>query len=343
MKDNISSLLFHPFEKGQISPLDLTAKTLFWNLQYIAHSRDFSNLDVRHHFKPEAQIWKDQDFTIQHQLNGKDLYQNIFCTLPQQKDAARYMIAQSLKHLVPSGLLICVAANDAGGKKIESWFKECGLTPHSLSKSKCRIVWTYNKGSDSVQIEAYNKNGAPRQIEKNTYNFTTQPGIFGWDKIDKGSALLIEKIKTSLSGAGADFGCGYGYLSSELLKNHPNISKLCALEADYNALNCAKENLQPLAENTDVIYQWTDLTVIDNNISNLDWIMMNPPFHAGKSTRHDVGLSFIETAYASLRKRGHLYMVANIHLPYEKSLRRLFASCNTVCEENGFKVLVCQK
>ena len=343
MKDNISSLLFYPFEKGQIELLDFAAKTLFWNLQYVSNSRDFSNLDVRHYFKPDAQIWEEYGFRMQHQLDETDKYQNVFCTLPQQKDATRYMIAQSLQHLLPAGLLVCVAANDAGGKQIESWFKECGLTPYSLSKSKCRIVWAYNENSDIAQIEVYDKNGALRQIEKQTYSFTTQPGIFGWDKIDKGSALLIEKIENSLSGVGADFGCGYGYLSSELLKGHPDISKLYALEADYNALNCAKENLRHVSGDTDIIYQWADLTVIDKAISNLDWIVMNPPFHAGKNTRNDIGLSFIENAHASLRNKGWLYMVANIHLPYEKSLRRLFASCDTICEENGFKVLICQK
>ena len=63
-----------------------------------------------------------------------------------------------------------------------------------------------------------------RQIKEiKGQNFTTQPGIFGWDKIDQGSKLLINHISNDLYGHGADFGCGYGFLSDYLLKNNSKI------------------------------------------------------------------------------------------------------------------------
>ena len=47
----------------------------------------------------------------------------------------------------------------------------------------------------------------------------SKPGIYGWQKIDRGSALLIEQLSDVLASMArapkrlADLGCGYGYLS----------------------------------------------------------------------------------------------------------------------------------
>jgi 16S rRNA (guanine1207-N2)-methyltransferase len=48
--------------------------------------------------------------------------------------------------------------------------------------------------------------------------FISRPGVFGWDKADQGSQLLLQHIPRNLSGRGADFGCGYGFLSSAIMQ-----------------------------------------------------------------------------------------------------------------------------
>ena len=44
----------------------------------------------------------------------------------------------------------------------------------------------------------------------------SQPGVFSWNRIDPGSALLAQTLP-ALSGKGADFGCGVGYLAHTVL------------------------------------------------------------------------------------------------------------------------------
>lgn len=343
MIENISSLLFYPFEKQQIPYPDRCSKTLFWNAQYVSAIENFKNFDCLQSFKPYAEIWEAHNKKVWTELAPNIAYKNIFCILPQQKDAALYMIASSFRALEEDGLLLCVAANNAGGKNIEKWMKELGTDPSSLSKSKCRIVWAHNNNINQEKIDLYIKKASQQKIDMNGQEFTTQPGIFGWDKIDKGSQLLLENLPSDLKGIGADFGCGYGYLSFEILKNNPKIKKLYALEANHDALSCAQENLRQYEGDVDIEYGWVDLKQPQEGIESLDWIVMNPPFHEGKKTDENAGLAFITQAVKVLKKEGVLYMVANAHLPYEKTLEKLFSSVTKTCEEQGYKIFIARK
>lgn len=334
MTFNISSLLLYPFEKGQILSLNKDDKNLIWNAPYFIHSFDNTNYLID--FKPYADEWAAQGAQISTQLSEANTYQNIFAVLPKQKDFMIYMIAKSLEVLVDDGLLVTVAANDAGGKKIETAMKNLGLKSNSLSKSKCRIVWAYKNNINKEQLKISIKQGVQKEIDIENNRYISKAGIFGWDKIDKGSQILIKNIKADLSGTGADFGCGYGYLSSEILNKNNNIKIFYLIEADYNALECAKENLKPHSHKTE--YLWADLTKNLADIEPLDWVIMNPPFHEGKMTNSSIGQQFIVTAASSLKKNGTLYMVSNVHLPYEKILNDNFSKVDKIFEDKGYKV-----
>jgi 16S rRNA (guanine1207-N2)-methyltransferase len=146
-----------------------------------------------------------------------------------------------------------------------------------------------------------------------------------------------------LKGTGADFGCGYGYLSREIAEAENGIKKLYAIDADYHALACCRKNLKPCEDKMSIEYLWADLNKKPFEISNLDWVIMNPPFHDGKKTDIAAGQNFIQSAAASLRKGGRLYMVANAHLPYENILRREFSDMEKIIEKQGFKVIFAEK
>jgi len=148
---------------------------------------------------------------------------------------------------------------------------------------------------------------------------------------------LPEKLK----GTGADFGCGYGYLARQVLTRYESIKTLYCIEADHNALACAKENLSDYADKTEFI--WADLTAFTARLKTLDWVVMNPPFHEGKAADSEIGKAFISTAHRLMRKNAQLYMVANTHLPYEAHLQDTFFKVEKAAEGSGFKVLICTK
>lgn len=331
-----SSLLTYPFEKQVLDKP--TGKILLWRAWYSSELLDLGDFDVLQEFKSYAQEWVDHDIETICYLPSNPQYSAIFNVLPKQKEASLFQLARSLEALDQSGLLVAVAANDAGGKRLEKWFQYFGLHPQSLSKKKCRIVWARKENIDQEKTDELIKAGSEQKIKLNDQEFFTKPGIFGWHKIDRGSQLLTNYLPNDLSGTGADFGCGYGYLSDHVLKTNKDIKKLYVIDADYNALECARKNLKVFESQTDIDYQWENLTKKPEDLPPLDWIIMNPPFHAGKETDNSVGQRFIHMASESLRPGGILYMVANEHLPYEKTLQKLFSKVEKIDETQGFKI-----
>ncbi len=264
--------------------------------------------------------------------------------LPKQVEEAKYWLAMALEALIPEGILLAAAANDAGGSRLEKWFVEAGLEPSSLSKNKARAVWAFRPRSLVPLIDDWKQSGLPRFVDLgDDLKFLSQPGVFSWDRIDAGSKLLAEHFTASLRGTGADFGAGIGYLSHRLLSSNMPPKNLYVLDADSRALNCAKTNLEPVRGDCNLMFGWEDLNKPVSNVQPLDFIVMNPPFHIGKMTNNSLGRNFIETASHHLKKGGTLLMVANTHLRYEDILKINFTNVRQVAQKDGFKILEARK
>ena len=81
--------------------------------------------------------------------------------------------------------------------------------------------------------------GAPRHIDN--LALCTQPGIFSWDRLDPGSALLLATLP-ALKGAGADLGCGLGILARAVLAS-PAVTALTLVDIDRRAVEMARRNV----------------------------------------------------------------------------------------------------
>ncbi|MEM6781665.1 MAG: methyltransferase [Pseudomonadota bacterium] len=306
--------LFVPAEP--CSELNVLSKSKFflWRHSKIADD-GIRKMDIPH---PEGKLEKNTcDFA--------------FCLPPKQKEEALYTLALAAQSLKPEGLLVAAASNDAGGKRLETYFEEMGIPVQCESKHKGRVVWGFNTHTKQDVIDRYLHGGDIREIELDGERYMTQPGLFSWDRIDAGSEMLVGCLP-ELKGIGADFGCGYGYLSRKVLQNNPDIETLFVIDEDYRALDMTAENVPG------VIPIWHDLREPSGELPALDWIVMNPPFHAGKKLEPDLGKYFIRTAAASLKPGGMLYMVANAHLPYESIMQQYFREPKKLMEANGYKV-----
>lgn len=334
----ISDLLLYPFENSILAVSDLP--TLLYGSNYDDAFKKFSNIDTAQNNFVYADKFQQKGFNVQQNIDDTKQYDLILYAVPQQKIEAQYMLAQLSKALSPSGMLVAAAMNDAGGKRLPKWFKEIGFDCENLSKSKGRVVWSTSNNIDRQKMEEWILAGKVQDIGFSDLSFKTKPGIYGWNKIDVGSKLLIDSLSDELSGVGADYGCGYGYLSHQILSQHSDIQKLYAMDVDYHALECAQQNLSLFNQ---VEYLWCDLTKSQNTLEPLDFIIMNPPFHDGKLTASSIGVDFIKMASSQLKKGKKLYMVANNHLPYEKILSELFTNVQKIEEKSGFKVFCAVK
>jgi 16S rRNA (guanine1207-N2)-methyltransferase len=335
-KNNALDTLFYPFEKGLLPWPDASSKTLFLNAQNHSALSNIPSITLQQSFYPYSAPLSQsvQGIPSEEQCIGTALI-----ALPKNHVEAQYLIARALISLKEGGRLILAADNKAGGGRIAKTLKAFNLKIEgNESKNKARVYWTTKTATNQDAIDKAIQAGKPKTIIDGAYH--SHPGIYGWDKIDKGSAILASIFPEDLKGHGADFGCGYGYLSIEALKKCPKIKSLTLIDADHRAIECAKRNVQ---SEKPTHFIWNDLTAPITTPKNLDFILMNPPFHEGKMADSAIGVNFIKTAYAALRRNGSLYMVANNQLPYEPILEELFFKVEKIHEGQGFKAFCATK
>ena len=162
--------------------------------------------------------------------------------------------------------------------------------------------------------------------------FVTRVGVFSADAVDRGSAVLAQALPARLPKRLADLGAGWGYLSAAALRRE-GVESIDLIEADYRALECAKHNVT----NPRARFHWADATTFQP-VAEYDAVIMNPPFHTGSAATPTLGTAFIEAAARMLRPSGQLWLVANRHLPYERTLAALFADLREMGDDPSFKL-----
>lgn len=331
MNNLVLETLFYPFTSGVLNAEGKRA--VFFNAQVHEILADFEGVVCVQSFKPYADALAARGFDVvsdDASLSGADI---CLVAVPKNMVEARYLVARGLQALDTNGVLVVAADNKAGGGRLVKMLAEFGVeTGVSESRNKCRVVYADVGHYSEAAVEAALTRGAVQEILGGDY--VSQPGVFGWDKIDVGSALLAAHLPEELKGRGADFGCGYGYLSRAVMERGAKM--LCALDADKRAVDLCARNVDGVQA------VWADITRAEDlpreMKGRLDFVVMNPPFHEGKATDAGIGAAFVEQAFAALRRGGVLWMVANAHLPYERVLNDVFFANERVCQRDGFKV-----
>lgn len=288
------------------------------NLQALPKDR----CEIIQGFKPDYDALTAQGFSVRVDAGGP--YSASIVILPRFKDAARQILFDAVQQ-TPSGLII-VDGNKTDG--IDSFYKECRKrfdTSSAFSKAHGK-VFSFTADSKAAMGLAPK---TPADIDR----FKTVPGVFSAGKIDRGSKVLIEALPDKLPKRIADLGAGWGYLSRHIL-THSSVQELHLIEADYAALECAKENVSDAR----AVFHWADATRFEPDIP-FDGIITNPPFHTSRKADPNIGRAFITAAASMLKPAGRIWLVANRHLPYERTLADTFRNVEEIAGDTSFKIL----
>lgn len=274
---------------------------------------------------PDHQALKAQGWQVAPHVEGDFDLALVF--LPRAKPAARARIADAATRLAPGAALWIDGQKTDGVDSILKELRALAPADEVHSKAHGKIFRLTVPAGDWLPPD-----WAARTIEA-APGFATRPGLFSADGVDPGSALLARHLPERLPTRVVDLGAGWGWLSAQALARD-GIEVLHLVEADHDALEAARRNVtDPRAR-----FHWADAR--DFRLPEpVNGVIMNPPFHAGRSADPKLGAAFIAGAARLLTGAGRLWMVANRHLPYESVLAAHFARHEEIGGDTRFKVI----
>ncbi len=170
--------------------------------------------------------------------------------------------------------------------------------------------------------------------------FFSKPGMYGWDKIDRGSALLaaaLEGFRATLPLSPLtllDLGCGYGYLSVRAAQL--GVARLVATDNCAAAVTACQRNFTEFG----IVGEVVAADCADAITEKFAAVVCNPPFHQGFATDTQLLEKFLATTRRLLRPPGGALFVVNEFVPLEKRAGALFQSVEIVSRAHGFKVIM---
>jgi 16S rRNA (guanine1207-N2)-methyltransferase len=246
----------------------------------------------------------------------------------------RYAMALALRAVAPGGAFTVLAPKDRGGTRLRKEMEAFGCPVEETARRHHRIATT-RRPSTLAGIDEALAAGGPRLIAET--GLWSQPGVFSWDRLDPGSAMLLQHLPV-LSGRGADFGCGLGILSRAVLAS-PSVTHMTLIDIDRRAVESAQRNVSDARAH----FVWGDARDASSDLARLDFVVMNAPFHDAGAEDKSLAQDFVRGAAEALRKDGVCWLVANRHLPYETIMQPLFKRVRLVIETGGYKIYEAHK
>ncbi len=283
-------------------------------------------------------IFSDFDFS-NFDLTAID---SVVLRIAKEKAINLHIISEAFKHLKKNGKLILIGYKNEGIKslcsKIQSSY-ECRISIKKY-KSQLHLVEIETPYAQSEVLSEAQYSELQKLCINNT-EFYTKPGVYGWNKIDRGSELLIEALSKNKQAIDTlevlDLGCGYGYLS--IKAKELGFQRIDATDNNAAAIHSCLSNFQ--------MYSMSGEVFADDHAKHrekkYDLVLCNPPFHKGFGHTKSLTEIFTQQASSLLKPNGEAYIVTNQFIGIEKIADKLFSASVLLLKQEGFKVFVFKK
>lgn len=178
------------------------------------------------------------------------------------------------------------------------------------------------------------------ELRGNSFQFTSDVGVFSKNEVDFGSKTLIEAFELpDISGDVMDLGCGYGPIGLALAKTFIDRNFVLS-DVNERALDLAKQNAEQNKIKNVTFYVSDRFQSIPN--SGYAAILTNPPIRAGKETVHQI----FEDSYQALVSGGQLWVVIQKKQGAPsafKKMAELFLSVETIKKSKGYEIICATK
>lgn len=268
-----------------------------------------------------------------------DSFARIVYRVSKEKALVHYSINQAARLLSVGGELVLAGLKTEGSK---TYLEKCSRLFGNGRALKNGTVYSgcFVKQVDGVCAAPLDDQDYARLrwLEAGALGFYSKPGVFGWDRIDEGSAFLLaalgeDFVQRTVPQSMLDLGCGYGYLT--VMTRHWPLARRVAVDNNAAALRAMEANAAHYQLAVDVVADDVARTLRES----FDVILCNPPFHRGFAVAEDLTDQFLTQAARLLASNGVAVFVVNGFIPLEQKAAAYFSSVKTLASNRSFKVV----
>jgi 16S rRNA (guanine1207-N2)-methyltransferase len=276
-------------------------------------------------------------------LSSDQHYAAIFFRVAKEKALVHHVINTALDALAIGGTLWLAGDKNDGIKTYLDKAATRAGTAASLQRDGASLLGAVQRGAQLGALLPDQTYAELRHVEFSAeFSAWSKPGIFGWQKIDAGSAFLIEHLRDVFPqyqqeppARVLDLGCGYGYLSVSAARQWP-ATEFVASDNNATAVAACVRNFSEYAIHGEVICSDCG-AAIDEKFSA---ILCNPPFHQGFDVDAELTARFLRNTRRLLARGGRALFVVNQFIGLERAATPLFARVDVVARNKSFKLVV---
>jgi 23S rRNA (guanine1835-N2)-methyltransferase len=263
----------------------------------------------------------------------------VLLKLPNNHSYLQYIL-QQLATVVSNQCVIMASAKakDINRNVLALFEHNVGPASASLTVKKCRLI--------QCQFQADQQRSTPVHfplhwpLENSNFTLVNHANVFSREKLDQGARFFLQHLPQLSAGQTViDLGCGNGVLGLPLLSQNIAIN-IVFTDESYMAVESAR---QSIAENfPDKLSQcrfMVDDCLSQHDDRSADYVLCNPPFHQQQAVTSHIASQMFTDAKRVLKQGGHLRIVANRHLGYAETLKRIFGNCRQLAADPKFIIL----
>ena len=266
-------------------------------------------------------------------------YDNLYLRICKEKPANFHIANLASSLLTPNGkLFICGQKNEG----IKTFYK-------TLEAQLASNIGIQKYGDAYLAILGLPETVSNFSFDSQNYTHTrvitdicqkpvySKPGVYGWNKVDAGSAFLVNILEqhanSFINKSVLDLGCGYGYLT--LATANFGAASYTATDNNAAAIQCMQQNASTHSVEVSVVAAHAGASLQER----FDVILCNPPFHKSFAVDGDLTDTFLIAAKRLLSTSGAAYFVVNSFIPLESKAKSLFKVVRTLANNAQFKVI----
>lgn len=280
-------------------------------------------------------------------VSGINVYEDVFpegekrfdvalMVVPKGRGHARAMMMAARRILKPGGLFYVVGPTDGGAKTCIQDMATIFGNAATLRYKKRNRVGVSTQPAGAAGFPAAWGEDPTREQERTIAGFTlrTMPGIFSWEELDAGTALLLDHVGVAGGESALDVGCGNGVLGLALLR--AGATSVTMTDDNLLAVRCARANSAVYPNRAEVLPGDVFEPVAGRTF---DLIVSNPPFHQKFDVNTNVAHRIIRGAYEHLTPGGRLVIVANSFLKYDEVMAESLARVRVLIDNGRYVVI----